>query len=192
MSDFPRKAFTVTSTGHIYDYIRIEATTPEKSTIVFLHGFPAIASGWRHQIKYFANKGHGIIAPDLLGYGGTSKPEPTSEYRMRLMVEDMIALLEHENIDKFHGIGHDAGTFLMSRIYNYHPTRLLSLTFIAVPYNAPNNPFNLDAINQLTKKLIGFEKFAYISFLASDRSSAIIDNHVRSQTSTPHPPAHGP
>lgn len=137
MSTFPRKTFTVTSTGHTYDYIRIEATSPTKSTIAFFHGFPAIAYGWRHQIKYLADQGHGIIAPDLLGFGGTSKPDSATEYRSRVLVEDVMALLDYEKVDKFHGVGHDAGSYLLSRLYNYHPARWLSLTFIAVPYGTP-------------------------------------------------------
>jgi soluble epoxide hydrolase/lipid-phosphate phosphatase len=178
MSEFPRKTFTVGSSGNTYEYIRIEATSPTKSTIAFFHGFPAIAFGWRHQIKYFADKGHGIIAPDLLGYGGTSKPESASDYRMRILVEDIREVLDHEKIDNFHGVGHDAGSYFLSRLYNYHPARLLSLTLISVPYNLPGIPFDLEAVNQLTKNLIGFEKFGYIQFLASDRSPEVIAQHV--------------
>ena len=183
MSEFPRKKFTVASSGNEYEYIRIEATSPTKSTIAFFHGFPAMAFGWRHQIKYFADKGHGIIAPDLLGYGGTSKPESASNYRMRILVEDVREVLDHEKIDNFHGVGHDSGSYFLSRLYNYHPSRLLSLTLISVPYNPPGIPFDVEAVNQLTKKLIGFEKFGYIQFLGSDRSPDVIEQHVSSYLS---------
>lgn len=178
MSEFPKKTFTTASSGNTYEYIRIEASSPTKSTIAFFHGFPAIAFGWRHQIKYLADKGYGIIAPDLLGYGGTSKPEPASAYRMRIMVEDIREVLDHEKIDTFHGVGHDAGSYFLSRLYNYHPAKLLSLTFVSVPYGPPGIPFDLEAVNQLTKKMIGFEKFGYIRFLASDRSPEVIGQHV--------------
>ncbi|KIV86333.1 hypothetical protein PV11_01950 [Exophiala sideris] len=180
MARFPRKRFTVASTGHTYDYIRVETTSPTKSTIVFFHGFPAIASGWRHQIKYVVDWGHGVIAPDLLGYGGTSKPESASDYRMPVLVEDIMGIIDHERIDRFHGVGHDTGSALLSRLYNYHPARLLSLTFIATPYNPPASHFDLEAVNQLTKSLIGFEKFAYIRFLASDNSPQLIEQHISS------------
>ncbi|ETN37923.1 uncharacterized protein HMPREF1541_07546 [Cyphellophora europaea CBS 101466] len=180
MFDLPRKTYTVASTGHTYEYIRIEAANATKSTILFLHGFPAIASGWHHQIKYFADLGHRIIAPDLLGFGGTSNPESASEYRSNILIEDTIAVLDHEKIGRFHGVGHDAGTYVLSRLYNYHPARLLSMTFIAVPYGAPGTHYDLEAMNQLTKKLIGFEKFAYMYFLSSDRSPELIEQHLAS------------
>ena len=176
--DFPRKTFTVAATGHTYEYIRIAATSPSKSTIAFFHGFPAVASGWRHQIKYFADQGYGIFAPDLLGFGGSSRPASALEYRSRLVVADLIAILDHEKIMNFHVVGHDAGSYVVSRLYNYHPSRLLSLTFISVPYSPPAAHFDLTTINQMTKKLIGFEKFAYCEFLASDRSPELIEQHV--------------
>jgi soluble epoxide hydrolase / lipid-phosphate phosphatase len=178
MPGFPRKTFTVAASGHTYDYIHIEASHPEKSTIVFFHGFPAIAFGWRHHIQYFAHQGYGIIAPDALGYGGSSKPEEVGQYRHPGAVEDIIALLDHEQVSTFHGVGHDAGSHTLSRIYNYHPARLLSLTFIAVPYSSPTAEFDLKVVNQLTLKLLGFEKFGYISFLASEHSHTLIDQHV--------------
>ncbi|KAK4944319.1 hypothetical protein LTR10_016205 [Elasticomyces elasticus] len=180
MAEFPRKTFTVASTGHTYDYIRVEATSPIKSTIVFFHGFPAIAFGWRHQIKYFADHDYGVIAPDLLGYGGTSKPESVSDYCMPVLVEDIMGIIDHERIDRFHGVGHDTGSALLSRLYNYHPARLLSLTSISTPYNPPASHFDLEAVNKLTKGMIGFEKFAYIRFLASDRSPQLIEQHIAS------------
>jgi soluble epoxide hydrolase / lipid-phosphate phosphatase len=179
MSGFPRKSFTVPSTRHTYDYIRIPASTPSKPTIAFLHGFPAIAFGWRHQIKYFAEKGYGIIAPDMLGFGGSSTPEDPKEYRSKMLVEDIMALLDHEGIDTYHGVGHDAGSWVLGRFYNYNPRRLLSVTFIAVPYGAPGVRFSIDAMNAWTKNVIGFEKFAYMQFLASDRSHILIEQHVR-------------
>ncbi|KAK5049045.1 hypothetical protein LTR84_005467 [Exophiala bonariae] len=180
MSEFPTKTYTVASTGHTYDYIRIQASAPSKSTIAFFHGFPAVASGWRHQIKHFVDQGYGIIAPNALGYGGSSKPESPSEYRSRLAIAAFAEILDHENIDTCHGVGHDFGCLFLSRLYNYHPKRLLSLTFISVPYNAPGVPFDLEAVNQLTKKMIGFEKFGYIQFLITDRAPGLIEQHLAS------------
>ena len=184
MSEFPTKTYTVSSTSHTYDYIRIQASSPTKSTIAFFHGFPAVASGWRHQIKYFVDQGYAIIAPNALGYGGSSKPESPTEYRSRLVIGDVVEILDHEKIDTFHGVGHDFGSFFLSRLYNYNPERLLSLTFISVPYNAPGVPFDLEAVNQLTKKMIGFEKFGYIQFLITDRAPGIIEQHVSSHHSS--------
>ena len=114
----------------------------------------------------------------MLGYGGTSKPDAISEYKIRGMVEDIVAILDHENIEKVHGISHDFGSHFMSRLFNYYPHRLVSLTFIAVPYTPPSSHFDLDHVNLMTKKLIGVEKFGYMGFLSSDNAPEVIEDHV--------------
>lgn len=171
------------STGHTYEYIRIKPTSPNQTTIAFFHGFPDIAFSWRHQISHFAQQGYGIIAPDLLGFGGSSTPEDAREYRSKMLVEDTMAILDHEEIDKYHGVGHDVGSYVLSRLYNYHPARLLSMTFISIPYGAPGARFDINAMNEWTKNVIGFEKFAYMQFLASERSTELIEQHVRASIS---------
>jgi len=42
--------------------------------VLLLHGWPDSASLWRHQIPFLT--GHGLrgIAPDLRGFGGSSRP----------------------------------------------------------------------------------------------------------------------
>lgn len=184
--NLPRKTFTVAATRHTYSYIHIpSSSTPPKSTIAFFHGFPAVSSGWHAQISHFAAQGHGIFAPDLLGFGGSSTPASATEYNSRLVVADLIAVLEHEKIANFHGVGHDAGSYVLSRIYNYCPGRLLSLTFISVPYSPPAAHFDLGVINAMMKKMVGFEKFAYCEFLAGERAWALIEEHVSLPLSFP-------
>lgn len=65
----------------------------EKPYILFLHGFPDSSFSWRHQIGYFSNRGYGLIVPDLLGYGGTSKPEEVEAYRLKKMSEEVVGIL---------------------------------------------------------------------------------------------------
>lgn len=178
MADFLRKTYVVESTKHTYSYICIPPRSPTDGTLLFLHGFPAIALTWHHQIKFFRDLGYGIVAPDLLGFGQTSKPAAIKDYHSRIIVDDINSILEHENIDKCHGIGHDAGTFVLSRLINYYPDKLLSVTFIALPYTPPGMHFDLSTMNGLMQKLIGIEKFGYIQFLAEERSSGIIEKHV--------------
>jgi soluble epoxide hydrolase/lipid-phosphate phosphatase len=55
-----------TKRGFTYFYHRAVADAG-KPTLLFVHGFPEGSYCWRNQIKYFAEKGYGVIAPDLLG-----------------------------------------------------------------------------------------------------------------------------
>lgn len=164
--------------GQSYHYIHVPPTDTNKATLAFFHGFPSTAYDWRHQLKYFLEQGWGIFAPDMLGYGRTSKPNDVSEYRFRLMVENMIKILDHEAIGKIHGVSHDFGSHFMSRLFNYHADRFLSLTFISVPYSPSGVAFDLDQVNFKMENLIGMKKFGYMQFLASDRSSDLVKEHV--------------
>jgi len=78
-----------------YDYLRgfvysYHYTVPKdsKPTILFLHGFPSTHQDWAAQINHFSDKGYGVIASDLLGYGDTDAPEDATKY----WLVDMILL----------------------------------------------------------------------------------------------------
>ena len=109
--------FLKVSNGTTYRYIHIKPRDSGKPHILFLHGFPSSSYDWRHQIQYFVEKGYGAVAPDLLGYGGTDKPEDVKAYRTKKMAEEIIEVLEHERIQAVLGVGHDwfvAFTFMLA------------------------------------------------------------------------------
>jgi soluble epoxide hydrolase / lipid-phosphate phosphatase len=75
--------------------------------ILFLHGFPSSSYDWRRQFKYFSERGYGIIAPDLLGYGGTDHPSNIDAFRLKNMAEEIVDLLDCLDIDIVLGVAHD-------------------------------------------------------------------------------------
>ena len=105
MASFPSFQFT-TSRNFTYKYIHIPPS-PGCAYLLFLHGFPSSSYDWRLQISYFSKKGNGIVAPDWLGYGGTSKPLDMQAYKGKAMADDIAEILKHEKIEKVIGIGHD-------------------------------------------------------------------------------------
>jgi soluble epoxide hydrolase/lipid-phosphate phosphatase len=94
------------------------------------------------------------------------------------MAADIVALLEHEGIDKVHAVGHDFGSIFLSTIINYYPSRILSCTFLAVPYSPPGRMFDLDLAQQMTEKTIEFERFGYMRFFNEDDSWKLMNEHV--------------
>ncbi|MBI5671821.1 MAG: alpha/beta fold hydrolase, partial [Nitrospirae bacterium] len=48
--------------------------------ILCLHGFPESAISWRHQIDPLAQAGYRVLAPDLRGYGSTTRPTGIDAY----------------------------------------------------------------------------------------------------------------
>ncbi|KAJ5625410.1 hypothetical protein N7510_001719 [Penicillium lagena] len=178
---FPQYSKHLTlSTTHTYNYVYIPAVKPSFPTILFLHGFPSSSYDWRHQITFFAAQGYGVLAPDLLGYGGTSKPAAVEGYKTKKMAAEITEILDHENLARVHAVAHDTGSILLSRLVNYFPERIHSCTFLAVPYSQPGTHFDLDAVNAMTKQLLGHEHFGYLRFFVSEGSGDLLDEHSES------------
>ena len=79
------------------------------SVALLLHGFPESRFSWRHQLPLLAERGWRAIAPDLRGYGGSSRPRERAAYRMDHLVEDVAALFEAAGAKRRLLIGHDWG-----------------------------------------------------------------------------------
>lgn len=177
---FPSHAKLLTlPNGRTYNYVLIPCTSP-LPTILFIHGFPSSSWDWRHQISHFSQRGYGVLAPDLLGYGGTSKPTTLSPYRGKAMASDLVSILDAEKISKVHGVGHDFGCWLLSRLVNYHPERLYTSSFLSVPYLKPGGHFDADAINAMMVRLVGYEKYGYVKFFGQENAAALLKAHRES------------
>jgi soluble epoxide hydrolase/lipid-phosphate phosphatase len=93
--------------GTTYRYVFTSPRQKGMPYILFLHGWPSSSYDWRYQIEYFTTEGYGVIAPDLLGYGGTDKPADLEQYRYKLMSDEIVSLLGCEGIKEVIGVGHD-------------------------------------------------------------------------------------
>ena len=93
--------------GRTYRYVRMAPKNLSKPYLLLLHGFPSSSYDFRRQFDYFHERGYGILAPDLLGYGGTDKPEDLDAYRLKNMARDIIELLDCEGIGAVLGVSHD-------------------------------------------------------------------------------------
>lgn len=167
---------TATTRGLCYLYLAIPPTDVSKPTLLFLHGFPSTSQDWHFQIQHFHSKGFGIIVPDLLGYGGTDKPTDAASYKMELMAQDIVDLVDNENATQVIALAHDWGSVLLSRTALYHPTRFLAYAFFAMSFMAPLPeilPF--DVLLPLLKERFGGELSAYQEFFVKPGSAAIIE-----------------
>lgn len=61
--------------------------------VLLLHGFPEAAFVWDDVMQRLAAQGWRCIAPDLRGYGGSSKPAEVDAYRAKHLVADVAALI---------------------------------------------------------------------------------------------------
>ena len=95
-----------TSRGLHYNYYASPAQSGSP-TLFFCHGFPGTARDWRYIVPFFKEKGYGIIAPDMIGYGGTDKPADPTQYVSSLVTRDLVDIMDAEHVDKAIAIGHD-------------------------------------------------------------------------------------
>ncbi|CAG9952385.1 unnamed protein product [Clonostachys rosea f. rosea IK726] len=157
MNIAPRKNFRA-STGHTYNYY--SSAHADKTTILFIHGFPYTANIWRKHVAYFETRGFGCVVPDLLGLGQTDKPHSPEDYCPKTSAQSLAEILQYEEVQDTVVVGHDWGSQIASRFALFHPERTLALVLVAVPYYPPGS-FDLDAVNNQTEQAFGHSIFGY-------------------------------
>ncbi len=79
---------------------------------LLLHGFPECRLSWRHQLPALAALGWRAVAPDLRGYGGTTRPLGRDAYAIERLVDDVAALFDVLGARRRLLIGHDWGALI--------------------------------------------------------------------------------
>ena len=103
--------------------------------LLLLHGYPQSHVQW-HKVAPRLVDAYRVVAPDLRGYGDSSKPAAApgdhTVYCKRTLAQDMVALMDDLGIAAWHVVGHDRGVRVGHRMALDHPDRVLSLTSLDV------------------------------------------------------------
>jgi pimeloyl-ACP methyl ester carboxylesterase len=100
--------------------------------VVLLHGFPDSWKLWRHQVAALAAAGMRVLAPDLRGFGQSTRPAEVEAYKLRAVVADVTGLLDLLGIDRAAVVGHDWGAALAWRVAMFAPDRVERLAVVSV------------------------------------------------------------
>lgn len=92
--------------------------------VMLVHGFPDCHDVWRHQISALVAAGYQVIAPDTRGCGDSDAPSGSRNYRIDLLVGDLLAILDQLGIAKVRLAGHDWGAAIAWRLCAHHPERV--------------------------------------------------------------------
>lgn len=102
--------------------------------VVFCHGFPDNAYGWRHQLAAVADAGYLAIAPDQRGCGASSAPQDVAAYGLGELTGDLVGLLDALDIEDAVFVGHDWGGFVAWAMAVLHPQRVRGVAGLCTPY----------------------------------------------------------
>lgn len=102
--------------------------------LLLLHGNPLTHVSW-HKVAPALAKTFTVIAPDLRGYGDSSKPEGGPDhaaYTFRAMGEDNFELMDYLGFERFQVAGHDRGARVGFRMALDQPKRVERLAVLDI------------------------------------------------------------
>ena len=129
--------------GVEHHYVTLEGTRLHYAeagagdAVVLLHGWPQHWWSWREIIGPLASS-YRVICPDLRGLGWSDAP--AAPYTFRVLVGDLIALLDTLQIPSARLVGHDWGLAVGYQACFDHPERLTHFVALAgvTPWSAPD------------------------------------------------------
>ncbi|WP_052947904.1 alpha/beta fold hydrolase [Aneurinibacillus tyrosinisolvens] len=95
--------------------------------VVFVHGLGGSLNIWNSQVNV-CSRYYKTITYDLRGSGRTETSHP--EYSISQYVEDLKDLLEQENVDSAHLVGHSMGTLIIQHFATRYPEKVKSLALV--------------------------------------------------------------
>ncbi|MCH2077766.1 MAG: alpha/beta hydrolase [Rhodobacteraceae bacterium] len=111
------------------------AVAGEGPAVLLLHGHPQTHIVWRKIAPQLVAAGNTVVAPDLRGYGDSSKPESDADhlpFSKRVMAQDQIDLMAALGHDRFSVVGHDRGARVGHRLALDHPDAVERLVVLDI------------------------------------------------------------
>ena len=121
---------TIETTGAAINVVKGGKGSP----VLLLHGYPQTHVMW-HKIAPRLAQDFSVVAPDLRGYGDSSKP-PDGEnhlgYSKRATAHDQVEVMERLGFTHFAVVGHDRGARVAHRLTRDHPDRVTKLAVLDI------------------------------------------------------------
>ncbi|HEV7871551.1 MAG TPA: alpha/beta fold hydrolase [Modestobacter sp.] len=143
------------SRGHLVFDVR-DSGPADGDPVVLLHGFPQDSSAFDRLSPALHSAGLRTLAPDQRGYSPRARPDGRAAYRLREVVEDVLALLDAAGLQRAHVVGHDWGGIAAWALAAWHPWRVRTLTALSVPHPAAMTHAMMHSDQALRSSYIGF------------------------------------
>ncbi len=129
----------------------VKDDTKDAPIVVLLHGFPECAYGWRHQIGPLVDAGFRVLTPDQRGYGYSDVPNDVKAYRLDVLAQDVLTLIDDTGAERAHVVGHDWGAVVTWWLGMHHASRINSLVTLNVPHPTVFLDTLKSSLSQLSK-----------------------------------------
>ena len=104
-----------------------------KPAVILLHGFPESYRTWREIAPRLQTDFH-LIMPDQRGFAGSDRPQEVEAYESDTLVDDIFALAEALELERFALVGHDWGGAISWSAALRSDPRLTRLAIINAPH----------------------------------------------------------
>ena len=112
-----------------------------------LHGFPELNYSWRFQMPLLAAKGWRVWAPNMRGYGASSKPKGVRAYALDHLSDDVATLIDASGAKEVMLVAHDWGALVA---WHFACLKLRPLTRLVI-MNVPHPRVSLREIKTWTQ-----------------------------------------
>lgn len=103
---------------------------------LLLHGFPESKFSWRYQMPLLADLGYTVWAPNMRGYGKSSRPSKVADYHIDHLVADAAALIDAAKGKEVLLMAHDWGAIVAWNFAIRKVRPLARLVIMNVPHPA--------------------------------------------------------
>ncbi|MDB3968116.1 alpha/beta hydrolase [Flavobacteriaceae bacterium] len=90
--------------------------------ITFIHGAGGNSSIWFNQVRFFKAY-FNVLLIDLRGHGKSEVSPKGTEYTFKIIIDDIINVLDHNKIEKSHFVGISLGSILIQKMIQLHSNR---------------------------------------------------------------------
>jgi haloalkane dehalogenase len=100
-----------------------EGPRDARDRLLLMHGEPSWCYLYRKMIPILVAAGHRVIAPDLIGFGRSDKPDKRTDYTYQRHVDWMTSFIEAIDLQHATLVGQDWGGLIGLRLAAEHPDR---------------------------------------------------------------------
>ena len=180
---YPVQTYEFTSQGQDLEmaYMHLPPTREGQPTVLLLHGKNFNGAYWHGTAAFLQSQGYGVVMPDQIGFGKSSKPKDY-QYSFPALAQNTKGLLESIGIDKSIVVGHSMGGMLASRFTLLYPDATEKLILVN-PIGLENylqyvqykdvDFFYQNELKQAPEKIVAYQKQNYYDGAWNDHYASL-------------------